>query len=162
MISLALVTWSSAVTTSRIGSEVLSNISGYICRDQELIDLEAESFDWEILLIPPVINGLSQLLVFPAVIELILMDAPRVMHGLLIGLWYSLQSIHFIVSIIETATCAVLYWQYYLMKIALIFISIVSLGAAAIYNKRKQALFRNRLTPMEDRTEVVACNEGTV
>ena len=108
------------------------------------------------------IIGFSQLLVFPAVIELILTNAPRVMHGLLIGLWYSLQSIHLIVGIIETATCAVLYWQYYLIKIAIVLVSIISFGATALYFRRKQVTRHDHMTSMDDQNELVAHSENAL
>ena len=34
LISLALVTWTSAVTTSRIGSEALPNLNDYVCNGE--------------------------------------------------------------------------------------------------------------------------------
>ena len=86
------------------------------------------------------INGVSQLLVFPAVLELILNDAPRVMQGLLIGIWYAMQSIHIIVSIIETAACVVYNWPYYIVKIALVLASTIAFGIIANVYKRRRVV----------------------
>ena len=163
LISLAIIIWSSVATTSKIGSEALSDICGFSIDDDfepELYDVE--SFSWYILVIPQVINGFSQLLVFPAVIELILTDAPRVMHGLLIGLWYTMQSIHFIVGIIETATCAVFYWQYYIMKVVLVLVSIISFGVASFFYKRNQVMCNDYLTPIKGQNEAVTHSEDAV
>ena len=96
---------------------------------------DGEGLDWYILVIPQVVNGVSQLLVFPAVIELILTDTPRVMQGLLIGIWYAMYSIHVVVSIVETATCAVFYWQYYIGKIVLVLASIITFTITSSFYK---------------------------
>ena len=98
--------------------------------------MSGEGLDWYILVIPQVVNGFSQLLVFPAVIDLILTDTPRVVQGLLIGIWYAMQSIHVIVSIIETATCAVFYWPYYISKIVLVLVSIITFAIISSFYKR--------------------------
>ena len=70
-------------------------------------------------------------------IELILNDAPHVMQGLLIGIWYAMQSIHVIVSIIETAACVVYNWPYYLLKIALVLASTIAFATVAYFYKRR-------------------------
>ena len=128
--------------------------AGYPTDDGEVISLY-------ILAIPQVINGFSQLLVFPAVIELILTEAPRAMQGLLIGLWYAMQSIHVIVSIVETATCGVFYWQYYLMKLALVLMSIIAFGVVSFFYKRNQVMRINRVTSIQGQNEVVTDSKNT-
>ncbi|XP_011408290.1 PREDICTED: solute carrier family 15 member 4-like [Amphimedon queenslandica] len=45
-----------------------------------------------ILIIPQVFNGLSLLLTFLTALEFVLAQSPRSMQGLLIGVWYALQS----------------------------------------------------------------------
>lgn len=160
--SLALLTWIGATTTSRLDSDELSEFCDYSRIDgASRPDNEGELTSWYILAIPQLINGISHLLVIPAVLELILTDAPRIMQGLLIGLWYSMQSIHVLVSIIETATCAVFYWQYYLMKISLVLLSIIAFGVVSWFYKRNQVMRINRATSMQSQNQVVANNEDT-
>ena len=48
-------------------------------------------------LVPLILNGLSYLLVFLTTIEFICAQSPNAMKGLLIGIWYSMMSIKYIV-----------------------------------------------------------------
>ena len=105
-----------------------------------------ESVDWFYSVTPQVINGVSQLLVFPAVIELILNDAPYIMQGLFIGIWYAMPSIHIIVSVIETATCVIYNWPYYIVKIALVLASTIAFGIVAIVYKRHRVVSSDSTT----------------
>ena len=91
-------------------------------------------------------DGFSLLLVFPAVIDLILTDTPCVVQGLLIGIWYAMQSIHVIVSIAETATCAVFYWQYYIGKIVLVVVSIITFVIISFLYKRNHPVLNRQGT----------------
>ena len=141
LISLPLVTWSVAMARSELGSQVLSDVCTSITNDDDSYYTAGGSVGWFYLVLPQVINGFSQLLVFPAVIELILTDAPRVMQGLLIGIWYAMQSIHVVVSIIETAACIVYYWPYYMVKIALVLASTIIFAVVAHLYKRRQVAY---------------------
>ena len=142
LISLVFVTWSVGVASSKFGSQALSDMCTYITKDIDpnYDSTSGESVGWFYLITPQVINGVSQLLVFPAVIELILNDAPHVMQGLLIGIWYAMQSIHVLVSIIETVSCVVYNWPYYLVKIALVLASTVTFGTVAYFYKRPRVV----------------------
>ena len=142
IISLSTVTWSSIATTLQLGSDVLSDVCNFNFKGNIYTDgyYAGEGIDCFILIIPQVINGFSQLLVFPAVIELILSDAPLVMQGLLIGLWYAMQSIHILMGVLETVTCAVYYWPYYIVKIILVLASSIAFVITAFFYKHNQVV----------------------
>lgn len=72
-----------------------------------------------LLAVPQFFNGLSHVLVFPTALEFVLAQSPRAMQGLLVGLWYSMQSVNMALSVFESPTCVVFYWQYYVCKAAL-------------------------------------------
>ena len=150
LVSLALVMWNVGAADLP-DTEVCDHVSGY---DSDH-DFEI-GIDWFILAIPQAINGLSQLLVFPAVIELILVRAPRIMQGLLIGLWYSMHSIHIIVGVFETATCAVFYWKYYIMKIVLVTTSIVLFLIMAFLSRPRKVMYNRHLTQSQVEMNVLA------
>ena len=62
-----------------------------------------ESYLFHLLIIPQVIQGLSSLLVFMTMLEFICAQAPHTMKGLLIGIWYAMLSIQYIIiNIINT------------------------------------------------------------
>ena len=84
LISLIIVLVTSAITTSKFGSEEVSNTCSYNVTSNNVVqsdENDGEGLDWYTLVIPQIVNGISQLLVFPAVIELILTDTPRVMQA---------------------------------------------------------------------------------
>ena len=54
----------------------------------------SNEFLW--LIVPQLLNGLGQLFVHMTIVEFICAQAPRVMQGLLIGLWYAMFSIRYI------------------------------------------------------------------
>ena len=62
-----------------------------------------ESYLFHLLIIPQVIQGLSSLLVFMTMLEFICAQAPHTMKGLLIGIWYAMLFIQYIIiNIINT------------------------------------------------------------
>ena len=143
LISLAVVTWNVAETPISARSVACSQITNSTGTAMSDVVVDEDGIGWFYLAIPQLINAFSQLLLFPAVTELILTDASRVMHGLLIGLWYAMQSIHIIVGIIETATCAVFYWEYYTMKIALVLLSIIAFTIMSFFYSHRCPLVHN-------------------
>ena len=52
------------------------------------------TFLW--LIVPQLLNGLAQLLVHMTTLEFICAQAPRTLQGLLIGLWYAMFSIRYL------------------------------------------------------------------
>lgn len=90
-----------------------------------------QTVSFYLLYIPQVVNGLSLTLVFVGTLEMILTQAPYTMHGLLIGLWYAMQSIHTMVGIIELASCAVYYWEYYILKAVIVLVSAIAFKLVA-------------------------------
>ena len=78
-----------------------------------------------LILIPQALNGIAHMLVFLTVLEFIFAQAPHRMQGLLIGLWYAMQSINVGIGVIGNVACVAFYWEYYLAKTVLVFLSIV-------------------------------------
>ena len=105
-----------------------------------------------LLYIPQATNGVSQMLVFIGVFELILSRAPRKMHGLLIGIWYAIQSLHPIVRVIGLASCAVFHWEYYVFKAVMVFVSTIAYAAAATLCFRKRQHPRIKYQVLTDTT----------
>ena len=62
----------------------------------------APLFVW-LIAIPQALNGLAHVLVFMTVLEFIFAQAPHSMQGLLIGLWYALQSINVGINVVEVS-----------------------------------------------------------
>ena len=55
-----------------------------------------DSYLFNLLLIPQIIEGLSMLFVFMTMLEFICAQAPQTVKGLLIGIWYAMLSIQYI------------------------------------------------------------------
>lgn len=112
----------------------------------------SETISFSLLYIPQAMNGLSQMLVFIGALELVLTQAPRTMQGLLIGLWYAMQSIHTMVGIVELASCAVYYWEYYILKTVIVLASIVTYSIAVFLCSHKRNTSKYQL--LTDTTEI--------
>ena len=97
-----------------------------------------EPITFGMLAIPQVLNGLSDMLVFLTALEFILAQAPRTMQGLLIGLWYAMQSVPALLSLVEISSCAVSYWEYYLSKLVLLVALIFTFAVASRKYKYRQ------------------------
>ena len=60
------------------------------------------------------------------------------MQGLLICLWYALQSINVAIGVIGYVSCIAFYWEYYAVKTVLVFLSItLFLSVSQKYKYRK-------------------------
>ena len=91
-----------------------------------------------LLRIPQALNGLANMLVFLTVLEFIFAQAPQRMQGLLVGLWYALQSINVAIGITGYFSCITFYWQYYAIKTVLFFLStLLFLCVSRKYKYRK-------------------------
>lgn len=93
---------------------------------------------YQLILLPQIFNGISFLFVFLTAIEFILAQAPRLMQGCLIGIWYSMQSIKLLTGIIETIP--IVDCQVYLTGIKAVIITILlpSFITIAIKYKRRE------------------------
>ena len=96
-------------------------------------------FSIYLFVIPQFLNGLSQVLVSVTTLEFILAQAPVGMQGFLIGLWYSMQSVHVFVSILEENVCAFsLHWMYFTAKSIVVVVAIAVFGVAtSLYKYRR-------------------------
>ena len=88
---------------------------------------KAKACEFQDLLIPNVLQGLSYLLVFMTALEFISAQAPLWMKGLLIGTWYALLATnHTFVEVPELFMIDNLSWViFHALKTFLIFISII-------------------------------------
>ena len=80
-----------------------------------------------LLLIPDILQGLSYLLVFMTALEFICAQAPLRLKGLLIGIWYSLLAIHYLlIEVAESFTVSNESWLvFHGCKVFLIFLSLM-------------------------------------
>ena len=94
-------------------------------------------FNYNYLLIPQLLNGLSFLLVFLTVMEFILAQGPRSMQGFLIGIWYSMQFINLLILATESFT--IVSCQFYLpgIKVGLMLLGVPLYIYIAINYKRR-------------------------
>ena len=95
-----------------------SNISNNITLPDKLID-------HYVLVIPQTLNGFSLLLIFLTTLEFILAQAPRSMQGLLIGFWYSFQSINVLNSTILSTSSAGCEFSSFSIRLGLAVLSFV-------------------------------------
>ena len=75
-----------------------SNCSWELSNDTDRLTV----FDYNLVVIPQIMNGLSFALVFLTMFEFILAQAPRYMQGVLIGIWYSTLSLNLFISLAES------------------------------------------------------------
>ena len=90
------------------------------------------------LVISQALNGLAHMLVFLTALEFILAQAPRTVQGILIGLWYAMQSINIGISIVGYSSCAAFHWLYYAIKSLLAFLFLLLFVAVACNYKYRQ------------------------
>ena len=107
------------------------NITNGCVNHEYLVDSDPSVFlfVW-LIIIPQALNGLAHVLVFMTVLEFIFAQAPHSMQGLLIGLWYALQSINVGITVVEInifgdVSSAACHWEYYVVKTVLVFLSVV-------------------------------------
>ena len=82
------------------------------------------TFLW--LVVPQVFNGLAQLLVNMTVLEFLCAQAPRSLQGLLIGLWYAMFSIRYVMRVLDyvfTSPDGIVIYQ--LVRIGCLLLSLV-------------------------------------
>ncbi len=72
-----------------------------------------------VLIVPQALNGFSLLLIFLTTLEFILAQAPRSMQGLLIGFWYSIQSINVLNSSILSSSSAGCEYISYIIRLGI-------------------------------------------
>lgn len=111
-------------------------------KEQNTSDLQNVNFTnsnleiyYSLILIPQAINGLCLLLVFLTAIEFILAQAPRSMQGLLIGFWYSFQSINALASTIFSTSSAGCKYPYYLVRLVIAVLSFFVFLYASVWYK---------------------------
>lgn len=91
-----------------------------------------------VYLVPQVLNGLSEMLVFLTALEFILAQAPHSVQGFIIGLWYAMKSGNVFISILQTATSLGHYWWFYATKAGVVLFSIVAFCISARKYKYRQ------------------------
>ena len=99
-----------AITCYYFESKVIDNSTG-ICSDIATISdgkyyCTQHNLTFLLLIIPYVLHGLAYLLVFMTALEFICAQAPLRLKGILIGIWYALLSIHYLVVALPEAIIA--------------------------------------------------------
>ena len=88
-----------------------------------------------VLIVPQVLNGFSLLLIFLTTIEFILAQAPRSMQGLLIGFWYSIQSINVLNSSILSSSSAGCEYISYSIRLGIAVASVIAFVIVSLWYK---------------------------
>ena len=92
------------------------------------------------LLVPQLLGGMAQLLVFMTALQFISAQAPYTLQGILIGVWYSMYFINFlIVGTLDTAIIEHTLWcAYHGTKIAIILVSLLLYWYVASRYKQRE------------------------
>ena len=108
-----------------------------------------------IMAVPQFFVGVSILLVHFTTFEFILAQGPRIMQGLLIGIWFMHNSIY-CVHLTLTNSQYGCYWEYYAVKTGVVFISVIVYTIAAYKYKYRQ---RNELSDVNERVIITEYTE---
>ena len=130
-------------STTRPGS--CSHQSYQVVSSGEAQDVKPP-FSIYLIIIPQLLIGVGYYLVPFIALEFIVAQAPRSMQSLLIGLWYSLQSIQITFQAIPTFTLfptACASWPYFVRIVASVFLLIVYVCVAYYYKPRQRVEYSN-------------------
>ena len=94
------------------------------------------TFLW--LIVPQILNGLAQLLVHMTTLEFICAQAPHTMQGLLIGLWYAIFSIQYLVlsTIDHSLKSQLSMLVYQAVRCFLVMVSLVKISSGAASGRK--------------------------
>ena len=108
-----------------------------------------------IMAVPQFFVGVSILLVHFTTFEFILAQGPRIMQGLLIGIWFMHNSIYCVHLTLASSQYGC-YWEYYAVKTGVVFISVIVYTIAAYKYKYRQ---RNELSDVNERVIITEYTE---
>ena len=108
-----------------------------------------------IMAVPQFFAGISIFLVQFTIIEFILAQGPRIMQGLLIGIWFMHNSIYCVHLTLASSQYGC-YWEYYAVKTGVVFISVIVYTIAAYKYKYRQ---RNELSDINERIIITEYTE---
>ena len=108
-----------------------------------------------IMAVPQFFAGISIFLVQFTIIEFILAQGPRIMQGLLIGIWFMHNSIYCVHLTLASSQYGC-YWEYYAVKTGVVFISVIVYTIAAYKYKYRQ---RNELSDVNERIIITEYTE---
>ena len=108
-----------------------------------------------IMAVPQFFAGISIFLVQFTIIEFILAQGPRIMQGLLIGIWFMHHSIYCVHLTLASSQYGC-YWEYYAVKTSVVFISVIVYTIAAYKYKYRQ---RNELSDVNERIIITEYTE---
>ena len=113
----------------------MSNITEHLpetCNSTNIIN-----YNW--LLVPEVLNGLSYVIIFSSTLEFICAQSPYSTKGFLIGIWFSFQGIDSVILALQRYFELDCYFGYYIAKgFLMIGIVILFLFSARVYRYRQR------------------------
>ena len=108
-----------------------------------------------VMAVPQFFAGICLSLVQFTSIEFILAQGPRSMQGLLIGIWYIINSIYCVHLTLASSPLGC-NWEYYAVKTCFVFISVIVYTIAAYKYKYRQ---RNELSDVNERVIITEYTE---
>ena len=108
-----------------------------------------------IMALPQFLSGISIFFVQFTSIEFILAQGPRIMQGLLIGIWYMYFSIYCLTITLSSSWLGC-HWEYYVVKSSVVLISVIVYTFAAYKYKYRQ---RNELSDVNERLIIAEYTE---
>ena len=108
-----------------------------------------------IMVIPQFLSGISIFFVHFTSIEFILAQGPRIMQGLLIGIWFMHISIYCLTLTLSGSWLGC-HWEYYAVKSSVVLMSVIVYTIAAYKYKYRQ---RNELSDVNERVIITEYTE---
>uniref|UniRef100_A0A1X7U8M9 Major facilitator superfamily associated domain-containing protein n=2 Tax=Amphimedon queenslandica TaxID=400682 RepID=A0A1X7U8M9_AMPQE len=113
----------------------MSNITEFVsetCNSTNIIN-----YNW--LLVPEVLNGLSYVIIFSSTLEFVCAQSPYSTKGFLIGIWFSFQGIDSVILALQRFFELDCYFGYYIAKgILMMGLMILFLFSARVYRYRRR------------------------
>ena len=113
------------------------------------------TFPYYIMVIPQFLSGISIFFVKFTSIEFILAQGPRIMQGLLIGIWFMHVSICCLTLTLSGSWLGC-HWEYYAVKSSVVLMSVIVYTIAAYKYKYRQ---RNELSDVNERVIITEYTE---
>ena len=111
-----------------------------------------------IMALPQFLSGISIFFVQFTSIEFILAQGPRIMQGLLIGIWFTHFSIYFFTLTLSSSWLGC-HWEYYAVKSSVVLISVIVYTIAVYKYKFRQ---RNELSDVNERVIITEYTERQI
>ena len=142
------------ITNALINDDMCLTFSNNITFQNEL-QSDILTLPFYIMALPQFLSGISIFFVQFTSIEFILAQGPRIMQGLLIGIWYMHFSIYCLTITLSSSWLGC-HWEYYVVKSSVVLISVIVYTIAAYKYKYRQ---RNELSDVNERLIIAEYTE---